>query len=330
MSRAVTVVLVTSLLVVMGVRSRAASPDNPVIDSSNQVSLARLRRTATEQQTNAVAWLNYGRAVLKNIVAQMEKTGELPGTNAYDEPLDALEKGLLVAPHNYSLHSEIATAYERRAIRKPSEDDQTVYVDLERALDHCSLALSNAPLPWQRTLIERKAAYIRQRIAGEQEIARNLEAFEKASPSEKEELLAEGAKRNFASEKDQKRLDDARKRAQREPENTGALLDYAELLMRVDVYGLGVYALGNTNTLSEVHAVLEKAIGLDEHNSRAYELIGECVDLQGDQSNALSYYKQALKENPSSQSIRDRIQAIEGRLSYRWQLEHPAGSSDQH
>src|ERR1017187_721384 len=131
MRRAVFAMLVICLSVVTDVRSRAASPDYPSIDSSNQVSLAQLRRTASEQQTNAVAWLNYGRAARKDIVAQMEKTGQLPGTNAYDEALYALGKGLLLDANNYNykLHSEIATAYELRARRRPSEYDQTVYVD---------------------------------------------------------------------------------------------------------------------------------------------------------------------------------------------------------
>jgi len=323
MGRAICVMLVIGVSVVTDVRSRAASPDTPSTDSSNQVSLTQLRRTASEQQTNAVAWLNYGTAALNELVAQMEKTGQLPGTNAYDEALYALGKGLLLDANNYNLHSEIATAYERRARRKPSEEDQTVSVDLEKALEHCSLALSNAPLPYQRSLIEQKANNIRQRITGERESARAIEAFKKASPSEKQQLLREGARRTFASEKDQRRLDDARKRAQREPDNTGALLDYAELLMRVECWGLG-----NTNILSEARAVLGKAIGLDEHNGHAYELMGQCVGLQHEQTNAISYYKQALKENPNSQTARDSIQAIEGSLTYK--LQHPVESSDQH
>ena len=244
--------------------------------SSNQVSLAQLRRTATDQQTNVVAWLNYGRAALKDISARMKETGELPGTNAYDEALYALGKGLLLDPNNYRLHAEIATAYEQRARRKPSEDDQTKVVDLEKALDHCALALSNAASPGERARIAQRAAYIRERLDAEREMSRNLEAFEKASPAEKQKLVAEGAKRAFASDTDQRRLDDARKRAQREPDNTGALLDYAELLLRVEYQGLG-----NTNAFSETRAVLGKAVGLDEHNARTYELMGQCLDLQG-------------------------------------------------
>jgi tetratricopeptide (TPR) repeat protein len=324
MDRVVLVVLVIGLLVVTDVRSRAVGPDESSIESSNQVSLAQSRRTASEQQTNAVAWLNYGRAALKELTAQMEKTGELPGTNAYDEALDDLGRGLQLDATNYKLHSEIATVYERRAIRKPSEDDQTTRVDLERALDHCSLALSNAPLPWERVLIERKATTIRQRIDTEREREQSIEAFKKASPFEKREQLAAGAKLTFASEANQRRLAEARTRAQQEPENTGAVLNYAERLITVEFVGLG-----HTNVFSEARAVLQKAIGLDAHNARAYELMGLCVDMQGEQANALVYYRQALKEDPNSQSIRDRIQAIEGRVSYILQLEHPAESPGQ-
>jgi len=324
MGRVVVVMLVIGLLIMADVRSRAAGPDEPSIESSNQVSLAQLRRTASEQQTNAVAWLNYGRAALKDITAQMVRTAELPGTNAYDEALYALGKGLQLDATNYKLHSEIATVYNRRAIRKPSEDDQTKYADLETALEHYSLAASNAPSRGVRAPLEWFAAHIRERMEAERAMERSIEAYEKASPSEKQQLLAEGAKRAFASDKNQRRLEDARKRAQREPENTAALLDYAELLIRVEYQGLG-----NANIFDEVHVVLGKAIGLDAHSARAYELMGLCVDLQGEETNALVYYKQALKENPNSQSIRDRIKAIEGRVSYILQLEHSAENPSQ-
>src|ERR1039458_7829232 len=121
MRRTVLVMLVLCLLLVMDVRSQVERPDNTSNDSSNEISLAQARHLASEQSTNAIAWLNYGKGSLKDVVAQMEKTGLLPSTNAYDEALYAFGEGLKVEPNNYHLHSLIATAYERRAMRKPSE-----------------------------------------------------------------------------------------------------------------------------------------------------------------------------------------------------------------
>lgn len=310
MCRAVLVTLVFSLLSVMDTRSRAAGSDNTSINSSNGISLAQARQLASEQLTNAVLWLNYGKAALKEVIVQMEKTGLLPSTNSYDEAIYAFGKGLQLDPKNYELQNYIAIAYERRAMRKPSEDDQTKYDDYEKAIEHCSLASGNARINTERSLMEQEIAQIRERIKIERKRPQEIEALNKKPLSEQLKQLAEETKKVMASEKDLALLDDARKRVQREPQNTEALLDCADRIMNVEYTGLG-----NTNAVNEIRVLAEKSIGLDEHNWHAYELMAECADMQGDPTNAISYYERALKENPDRLSISNSIADIKHRMS---------------
>lgn len=319
-------VLVGVLGAVIAVGPDAWTQGSPSIElpshSTPQAELTELRRVAETQRTNAVAWLDYGTAALRQVLERMPSTGGLPSTNDYDEALFALSEALRVDPENYKTHRELAHVYELRARRKPSEDDPTKYLDLEKALSHFSMALSNAPSPGERRRLEQRISNVMQRMRSERKASQELEIFKREQaeehllpPRERQKLIEdrqknidEAAKQVFASDKGLQRLNDLKRRYQQEPLNPRTLVEYADSLIRVEYQGLG-----NTNALLEAQTLLEKAVELDQHNGHAFASLGLCVDLQGKEALALPYYKKAIEENDTSQFIRDRIEMIERR-----------------
>jgi tetratricopeptide (TPR) repeat protein len=283
------------------VPAQAADPVNAPAGTSNQVVLARLRQIAVEQKTNVSAWVDYGKASWKDLTDEMEKTGETPSTNAFENALSAFQEASRLDPKNHKIHRQIADIYSLRAWRKIFDKDPTRYGDLDMVLYHSSLALSNAPTPAERRHFEQQIALIKSRIASEQDVDLQMELI-KRKYGQGDEGNAPRTPEQVAGEF----LKQMRTRAQNEPENPGALLDYGKMLMAVEYQGLR-----NTNALAEAQGVFLKAISVDKHNGSAYEWLGRCFDLQGDKTNALINYKKAVEEGRRAQLIRARIESIE-------------------
>jgi len=100
-------------------------------------------------------------------------------------------------------------------------------------------------------------------------------------------------------------VENLRKRAEAEVNNSRAQSEYAAVLMGVEYYNNG-----KKDVLPRVQKILEKAVQLDHENGNAYEFLGRCLEAQGQYAPALTNYRQAVIHGHDTQFIRSRIEAI--------------------
>jgi len=302
--RTVVIMLAGFLHVAMGKTGNPAQPSGPKDEA-----LAHLRQAAIEQQTNAVAWLELGVASWRSALLHSDNQGSPPSASSFDEALHALEEGLRVDAHNFKLHEAIARVYEWRARFKSFNRDRDRHIDLQKALHHNSLALSNCPSRFATTRIKEGISLVRQLMEAERAVDTQAEFRNRDSVDAHPKGDVKRQNPAATENENDRALSALRSRLKLKPDNTDAWHEYGTRLVLQHLNDK------QESVLVEAQEVFEKIIRLDPQYIAAYVSLGHVFDIQGSLTNALKYYKTALEMEPKRTYLRTAIDRIEAQLA---------------